>query len=248
MLCNNLLPSSAEGWGLWSVHNSSSLLLYPPHIFPLIQHGPWAAILQDKPAPVWRPLWASWRQPVSLWPFHRLQGESLLWHLNTSFPFFSPQDSKGCFSHFSPTLPCCAAFCPFIHRLLPRHHHLWLLGPAMPCSVSIGAVWNGLCPPLGNPGLASWKSPAAPAPAPGHLHLIQWQVLLFWKYNAEYCLMIQDVKDLYLFIFFSNSPSFHLGFLITFSLYAHVVFHFLLSYKLLSNIYHQSWLLGEVPG
>lgn len=50
-----LPPSSPRcggtgGWGLSSVHNSSSLSLCPPHAFPLPQrgHSPWAAVLQDE--------------------------------------------------------------------------------------------------------------------------------------------------------------------------------------------------------
>ena len=48
------VPGDGE-WGLWSVHNSSSLLLLRPHMSALLQHGcfPWAAVLQDKPAPPW---------------------------------------------------------------------------------------------------------------------------------------------------------------------------------------------------
>ena len=55
---------------LWSVCNSSSLSLLPPHILPLLQRGsfpwaavlqelfqhesfPWPSVLQDQPAPAW---------------------------------------------------------------------------------------------------------------------------------------------------------------------------------------------------
>lgn len=63
---HSLIPTSSPSlpwatqvdWeqGLWSVLNGSSLTL-SPHIFPLLQHAsfPWAAVPQDKPAPLWTP-------------------------------------------------------------------------------------------------------------------------------------------------------------------------------------------------
>lgn len=65
-------------WRVWSVDNSSSMpLILHPHSFPLLQSSyfPWAAILQDKPAPAWTAAFSREHSPVAL---HELQWEYLL--------------------------------------------------------------------------------------------------------------------------------------------------------------------------
>lgn len=91
--------------GLWSVLNSSSLPLLPPHTFPLLQHqsSQQAAILQDKPAPVWalhRPQFLQGMLPISVmvpstgcreyllhrYPLHGWQGDNYNTFSTSSLP------------------------------------------------------------------------------------------------------------------------------------------------------------------
>lgn len=116
-----LLPllNSAGGWArgkLWSVHNSSCLLLLPPHAFPLL--------------PVSSSLQAA--------------GESLLWHLKHLLPILLLQ--RCCMQGHSHTFftlltPLWHFFWPFLITFSPPP---WPRVSAVPCSGLVGAVWNGL--------------------------------------------------------------------------------------------------------
>jgi len=120
--------------GLWSVQNSSSLPLLPPHTFPLLQCG----------------------------CFHRLQCEYQLCRglftgcrgVSTLAPeaLLPPPNSltlvlQGCFSHFiSSVLTACTTFCPFLNVFSQRCHQcrwqtqLWLWWG------HCGAGWDWLTP------------------------------------------------------------------------------------------------------
>jgi len=94
--------------GPWSVHKGSSLLLLPPHAFPLLQRGsfPWAAVLQDKSAPVWALCQLWFLQGIATCfttvPAMGCREISALGqeHLLTLL-LLSPQCLQDCFTHFA---------------------------------------------------------------------------------------------------------------------------------------------------
>lgn len=66
-------------------------------------------------------------------------------------------------------------FLPFLKYVSTEAPPPWLLGSAMPCSVSTGAGWNKLCLVQGRPGLSSQRHPPCSPllQAPGHLYPVQ---------------------------------------------------------------------------
>lgn len=144
LLCSQLLylhPTvrSAQGIGnrcLWSVHNTSSLLLLPPHNVPPLQRGsiPQAAALQDKPTSVWAPhrlLFPSGNIHLfHHWVLHSCSvdicstvvmstaaGESLL------PPSLTLVLAGLFFASFPITSHCYAAFCLFLRTFSPRRRY-----------------------------------------------------------------------------------------------------------------------------
>lgn len=109
-------------WVLHSVHNISSLLLLPPHTFPLHQvvHS-MASWLSQKICPTT----ASSTICEGICPWSTPSTASLFWLCCIQGCFFSPY-----------SLDCSAAFCFFFfffNRLSLRHHHLGYC--AQPCPV-----------------------------------------------------------------------------------------------------------------
>lgn len=67
----SLTPTPEQHWGggvgEGDCHSDFSLLFLPSHTFPLLRHGlsPWAAVLQEEPAPAWPLHWPKFLQEVS---------------------------------------------------------------------------------------------------------------------------------------------------------------------------------------
>lgn len=134
LLLPHLLPlpsPAAKGMrngGLGSGHTSSSVLLPPPHTFPLLQWGlstGHRSFWEYPPIPAWCPpqgtVWIPapvWSSPQAAgnyllpWPSQQATGEFLLWHLLSSFFFdlgvcrvvphtFFPPHSSLCVQHFA---------------------------------------------------------------------------------------------------------------------------------------------------
>jgi len=146
--------SGAAGMGngrLWSVLNSSFLLLLPPHIFPLLQLGsfPCTAVLQDKPAPAWGPPWAAvWVSPPP-WSPHRLLGN----------PCSRPWTTSS--THFSSDLGVSRAVPHTFPRTLP-HPLSSPPGSVLPAFKHVSSEAPQLCPALGR--LQNQLEPAGTSP------------------------------------------------------------------------------------
>lgn len=106
-----LAPVMQQGWGmgLWSLHSIFPLPLLPPPTFPLLQ---WAAVLQDKPAPVLALLRLWFPQEILTSPCLGSSSCSLMGCRGTpalvpgASPLFFlwPWYSQGCSTHMCPSL------------------------------------------------------------------------------------------------------------------------------------------------
>ena len=140
--------------GFRSVHNSFSLLLIPPHTFPLHQceSSPWTAVFQDKPA--WAQLLHG-MQEISTCSsvLHELQGACPL--PPSSLTLVSTALFLTLFSCSLFTSLWC--FCPFLDMFSNRHYQLgW---QAQPCPVG-GLLWSCLdlvIPSTGQPLVSSHR-------------------------------------------------------------------------------------------
>lgn len=115
-----------EDGQLWSVHSSSYLLLPPPDVFPLLWHGfPWATVLVKE---VCSGIVSPWAVVSVLAP-------------GAPSP---PALLNPVVSHFflPPPLPV-QYFLPFLEHIFPEAPPVLLMGSAMSCSGSTGAMCMG---------------------------------------------------------------------------------------------------------
>lgn len=206
-----------------------SLLLLPPHTFPLLWWGTFHRLkslrlilfqcggrlhfLQEistssSLGPLCAAVWLS--APV----LHRLQGNlcSSTWSIPLSSLTFM---SAGLFSYFlSPhfSVPCSVFH--FLKCIFPVAPPVWLRSSAVPCDGSAGVGWNHLCLPWGSPWPPlTWAktltNPVTNKPLPPpklyHLHLILFTYQL-WEVAQHdihcHCLKFEDalcVSPSYLF-------------------------------------------------
>lgn len=111
-------------------------------LFPGGKHGSslWAAVLQNKPSPLWSSPCAT--------------GEAAL----VSGAPSSPPSSltlvfMGLFLTFFFFFLCsslCDVFCPFLNIFSPEVPPALLMGSAVPCGESVEDIWNQLCPAWGS--------------------------------------------------------------------------------------------------
>lgn len=112
-----LLPWRVQGdeeWGLWSAHNSSSLPLFLPHAFPLLQHRVFSMACGEILAP----------EPGAPCPF------LLLW----------PRGPQGCILYLFYSLLCSILL--FLTHAVPETPPPWLRGSCGLCGGLNGAGWN----------------------------------------------------------------------------------------------------------
>lgn len=170
--------------GLWSVHNSSHLLLLLSHILPHSSIGtPWATDLLVLLVSLFQCGSSKGCSSFKEYPvlqcglLHRLKcgycSNRHLEHL-LPLPLLWPWCSQSWFSQ---------VFFFFLHSSLPLKHfssilqHVsievpppWLQGPAGPCHRTTGAIWNLLYLPWGSPSLFQtiWMFP--PSCSAGQFH------------------------------------------------------------------------------
>jgi len=127
--------------GLWSVRNSSSPPLLPPHAFPVRQHGssPQATIPSRRTcSSMSRSHAADHSGHIRVCQhglLHRLQGNvcSCTW----SRPFLSFVSDLGVCRAVSPTSSLLCSIVPFLKYLFPEAPLALLMGTAVSCSGSV---------------------------------------------------------------------------------------------------------------
>lgn len=155
------------------------------HILPQLHNGsfPWAAVVQDKSAPVWR----------------------ICAPLPEAAP---PSPTYFCvlrivFSTFFTLLLLLswAVFCPLLSTLPPRHHpHLgWGVASAEAGCGWVGSGWNRLCPARGSSSLSSWWPLQPPLSVPANLHPVHHLLLKNYlktvRYAMKWCHLICHMEQ-----------------------------------------------------